>query len=145
MAQQTLDITAFRAMFPAFADATKYPDATIQMWWTMATAYIYDYDNCVIDGPQLSLALNLMTAHLADSFTKINNGQQVVVLTGATEGTVNVSMQPPPAKTGWQWWLSTSPYGVQLWALLQTLVVGGFTIGGWYETDSFRAGYGVFK
>lgn len=144
MAQHTLDVTAFRAMFPEFADTVKYPDASITMWRTMGNQYIYSYDNCLISGDVLQLALNLVTAHLAKSFTMISNGQSVVVVAGATEGSVAVSMVPPPAKTGWQWWLNTTPYGVQLWALLQTLVVGGFTIGGAPESSGFRRVYGVF-
>lgn len=145
MAQHTLDIAAFRAMFPAFADPLKYPDATLQLWWTMATQYITEYDNCLIEGTTLQLALNLMTAHLAQSFTLISAGQSTPgVITGATEGSVSVSMSPPPVKNMWQYWLATTPYGQQLLALLQTLVVGGFTIGGLPETSGFRRVGGVF-
>jgi hypothetical protein len=131
-------------MFPAFADVLKYPDAAIEMWWTMATQYIYDYDNCLITGNTLQLALNLMTAHLAQSFTMIGNGQTTAVVTGATEGSVSVSLEPPPTKNLWQYWLATTPYGLQLMALLQSLVVGGFTIGGRPEASGFRRVYGVF-
>ncbi len=145
MAQHTLDIAAFRAMFPAFADVAKYPDVTLSMWWTMATSYIHDYDNCLICGDTLQLALNLMTAHLAQSFTLIGAGQVPGVVTSATEGSVSVSMEPPPAKSAWAYWLSTTPYGLQLWALLQTLTVGGFTIGGLPESSGFRRAYGIFK
>ena len=144
MAQHTLDITAFRATFPAFADATKYPDAAITNWWTMGTNYIYDYDNSLIDGNKLQLALNLMTAHLGQSFTMIANNQTPGIITGAGEGSVNVSMIPPPVKSAWQYWLATTPYGVQLWALLKSLIVGGFTIGGLPEGGGFRRVYGVF-
>ncbi len=144
MAQHTLDIAAFRAMFPAFSNVTTYPDATITMWWTMATQYIYSYDTCLIEGTVLQLALNLMTAHLAQSFTMIGAGQTSAVVTGATEGSVSVSMTPPPTKNMWQYWLATTPYGVQLMALLQSLTVGGFTIGGAPERSGFRRVYGVF-
>lgn len=145
MAQHTLDLAAFRATFPAFADPVKYPDLSITMWWTMGNQYIYSYDNCLICGDTLQLALNLMTAHLAQSFTMIGNGQTPGVITGAGEGSVNVSMMPPPVKTGWQFWLATTPYGLQLWALLQSLTVGGFTLGGLPETSGFRRVYGVFQ
>lgn len=145
MAQHTFDVTAFRAMFPAFADPLKYPDATLQMWWTMAIQYISDMDNCVIEGDTLQLALNLMTAHLAQSFTMLANGQtNPGIITGATEGSVSVSMTPPPAKNMWQYWLATTPYGQQLQALLSALVVGGFTIGGLPETAALRRVFGVF-
>lgn len=147
MAQHTLDIAAFRAMFPAFADAIKYPDATLQMWWTMAIQYVNDYDSCLIEGDTLQLALNLMTAHLGRSFTLLSNGSgnPSGVITGATEGSVSISMEAPPTKNMWQYWLATTPYGQQLLALLQSLVVGGFTIGGLPETAGFRRVYGVFQ
>ena len=145
MAQHTLDIAAFRAMFPAFADTTKFPDASITGWWTMGNQYIYSYDNCLITGDTLQLALNLMTAHLAQSFTMIGKGTNPGIVTAATEGSVNVSMMPPPVKNGWQYWLATTPYGIQLWALLQSLTAGGFTIGGLPETSGFRRVYGVFQ
>lgn len=144
MAQHMLDITAFRAMFPEFADVIKYPDATITMWWNMAVNYINDYDSCVIKDNNLQLALNLMTAHLAKSFTMINSQQVPGVVTGAAEGSVNVSMAPPPVKNMWQYWLATTPYGTQLLALLQSLVVGGFIIGGLPEASGFRKVGGLF-
>lgn len=145
MAQHVFDVAAFRAAFPAFADPLKYPDATLQMWWTMAIQYITDYDNCLIEGDTLQLALNLMTAHLAQSFTMLANGNTSPgVVTGATEGSVSISMAPPPTKNMWQYWLATTPYGQQLLALLQTLVAGGFTIGGLPETSGFRRVGGVF-
>lgn len=145
MAQHTLDLTAFRAMFPAFADVTKFPDVAIQGWWTMGNQYIYSYDNFLITGDTLQLALNLMTAHLAQSFTMIGSGTNPGVVTGAAEGSVNVQMMPPPVKSAWQYWLATTPYGTQLWALLSMLTVGGFTIGGLPETSGFRRVYGVFQ
>jgi len=144
MAQHTLDLVAWRAAFPTFADASKYPDATVEMWWVMATAYINDYDNCLISGNILQTALNLMTAHLAQSFTMIQSGTTSAPVTGATEGSVSITLQAPPSKNGWQFWLSTTPYGLQLWALLSSLVVGGFTIGGAPESQGFRRVYGVF-
>lgn len=145
MAQHTLDITAFRLLFPAFADATKFPDASIQIWWTMATVYINDYDNCLISGNTLQMTLNLMTAHLAQSFAMIAAGQVTAPVTGATEGSVAVTLQAPPSKSGWQFWLSTTPYGLQLWALLSSLLVGGLTIGGAPESSGFRRVYGIFR
>jgi hypothetical protein len=145
MAQHTLDISIFRATFPAFADVTKFPDASLQMWWTMATVYINDYDNCLICGTTLQMALNLMTAHLAQSFAMIAAGQVTAPVTGATEGSVAVTLQAPPSTNGWQFWLSTTPYGLQLWALLSSLLVGGLTIGGAPESSGIRRVYGVFR
>lgn len=66
------------------------------------------------------------------------------MVNSATEGSVSVGMTPPPAKNMWQWWLATTPYGVQLMALLQSLTVGGFIVGGAPELGAFRRVGGVF-
>ncbi|CAB5155341.1 Protein of unknown function DUF4054 [uncultured Caudovirales phage] len=144
MSQHTFDVTAFRAMFPEFSNVTTYPDAALNGYWTMGVQHIYSYDNDLIDGDTLQLALNLMAAHLGRSFSLVNTGNTPSVMAGATEGSVGVSMSPPPFKTGWQYWLSTTPYGVQLWALLQSLVVGGLYIGSLPERYGFRKIGGIF-
>lgn len=144
MAQHTFDVAVFRLSFPEFANATTYPDAQLQMYWDNGTNYIYSYDNSLIDGANLQLALNLMTAHLAKTFAMIAAGQTPAVMNSATEGSVSISMTPPPAKNMWQWWLATTPYGVQLMALLQSLVVGGLYIGGGGELGAFRRVGGNF-
>ncbi len=130
----------FRALFPAFADVTKYPQATIQQYWDLATSYITDctrtgyYEGfaCVNRQPkQQTNALNLMTAHLLYLNTLVAAGQPTGTLTGATIDKVSVQLQPPPAPNQWQWWLNQSPYGQQLLALLQVAAAGGrfFTSG----------------
>lgn len=144
MAQHTFEVAAFRAMFAEFANATTYPDAVLQIYWDNGTNYIYSYDNQLIDGANLQFALNLMTAHLAKSFTMINSGTFPGVINSSTEGSVSVSMTPPPAKSMWQWWLATTPYGIQLLALLQSMTVGGFIIGGATELAAFRRVGGGF-
>lgn len=147
MNPHVLDPAQFRLLFPAFADETKFPDVLLETWWEMATNYINEYDNCLISGKTLQFALNLMTAHLAQTFTAISSGAGTGtpgLVTSASEGSVSISMTPPPAKTAWQFWLSSTPYGLQLWALLKSLVLGGFTVGGRPEISSFRRSYGRF-
>lgn len=144
MSQHTFDVTAFRALFPEFANSTTYPDATLNGYWNMGIQYIYSYDNLFVADDTLQLALNLMTAHLGKSFSLINSGNTPSVMTGAAEGTVSISTQAPPTKNGWQWWLATTPYGVQLWAMLQSLLVGGLYIGGLPERSGFRKIGGIF-
>ena len=111
----------FRNQFPAFENTTIFPPAQLEGWWTMATAYI-NIDNTrpwIFKSGQLQLAVDLMCAHLAASFTLISNGIPSVLVIGTTEGSVTVSMEPPPSKTAFGWWLSTTPYGAQLRALLR--------------------------
>lgn len=147
MAQHTLDLTVFRAMFPAFADTTQFPDAYIELQWELATAYLGSYDGCLLNGAPLQQALNLMTAHLMAInllLAEQGPGATVAVTTGATIDKVTVTNLPPPVKNGWQFWLATTPYGLQLWALLSMRSAGGFYIGGLPERLGFRKVGGTF-
>lgn len=136
----------FRMQFPAFANATTYPEVMVQGYWTMGTAYINEDGgpgwNC--NPAQLQLALDLMAAHLAASYTLINAGIPSVVVVGSTEGTVSVSMMPPPAKSAFGYWLATTPYGTQLRALLKAVANVGFYVGGLPERAAFRKVGGAF-
>lgn len=148
MATHTLDIAVFRLLFPPFADPTKFPDAYIQAQWDMAVTYFGDVDGCLFGGPEKQSALNLMTAHLMQLNILIAAGGSAGaggVLTGATIDKVSVTLAPPPFKNGWQWWLAQTPYGAQLWALLQLKSAGGYYIGGLPERRGFRKVYGTFR
>ena len=89
----------------------------------MGTAYINIDNNYPwnFKNKQLQLAIDLMCAHLAQTFTLINQGISSVVVTATSEGTVNVTMEPPPTSTAFGWWLSTTSYGAQLRALLRVV------------------------
>ena len=120
----------FRNQFPAFENTTLFPPAQLEGWWTMGTAYIninsgYPWN---FDTKQLQLAIDLMCAHLAQSFSLINQGIPTVVVTGTTEGSVTVSMEPPPALTAYGWWLATTAYGSQLRALLRVVANVGLFV-----------------
>ncbi len=120
---------AFRALFPAFANTTTYPDSTIQNYATTATAYISTgYSRCYggMTAAQRALALNQMTAHLLYLSGLAVAGNTPGVVTGAAVNKVSVAIQPPPEPNQWQYWLNQSPYGQQLLALLQVASVGGF-------------------
>jgi len=138
-----IDIPQFRVLFPAFADVLVYPDILIQLWFDTATSYVSD--NPSFNGEKnQTLMLYLMTAHLLVIITAANQGNPVQAILSAAEGTVNVGYVPPPVKNGWQWWLSSTAYGQQLWALLQTLSVGGFYAGGRRVRDGIRQTKGEF-
>ena len=135
------NVTNFRAMFQAFSDAGAYPDATLTLYWGNAAAYITDCPQYSRDGLNLSqqtLALNLMTAHIAQLMTLANAGQITGNLTGATIDKVNVQLQPPPAPNEWQFWLNQTPYGQQLLSLLEVAGAGGFFAGGYPTTFTLR-------
>lgn len=146
MATHTLDLAAFRALFPEFVDPP-YSDALLTLYWDIATCAISSVDNCAISGKCLENALYLMLAHIATILQKAtaSGGTSAVgVKTGATVDKVSVTYSAPPFNSGWQSWLAQTPYGLTLWALLSALSAGGAYIGGLPETDAIRKVYGVF-
>jgi hypothetical protein len=147
------DDALFRAQFPEFADTTKYPVLMIDAYWDMATMFISAAD-CpfnTLSGKRLATALNMLTAHLIvlgiaakGKAGKTPGSKQGGFTTSATIGEVSVTKLAPPAATAWEWWLSQTPYGSMLWALLDMLSVGGFSVGGLPERDAFRKVGGIF-
>lgn len=141
----------FRAQFPEFTDPTLYPAATLQVYFGMAQLFIQaDGNPCaILSGDALQLALNYLTAQLytlgknaAASATP--GADQGGFETSATIGEISVAKLAPPAKDMWEWWLSQTPYGQSLAALLSLLSVGGFYVGGLAEGSSFRKAGGIF-
>ena len=139
MTTPSFNYTNFIAAFPAFSNATTYPQAMLQNYWTMGTAYISTNNaGYFFTDPQAQLANDLMCAHLAASFTLINQGIPSVIVQGSTEGSVTVSLTPPPVKSAYGWWLATTPYGAQLRALLMVVANVGLYVGGSPERSGFR-------
>jgi hypothetical protein len=127
----TFDYTLFITQFPAFSNVTLYPQATIEMYWGIATFYISDNAVCgSLTGSARQYAINLMTAHLIYLAGLVAAGQTPGVLQNATVDKVTVGLQPPKDPNQWQWWLNGSPYGAQLLALLQVASAGGYYIPG---------------
>lgn len=142
----TLDITAFRALFAAYRNPTNYTDTTLNAQWTLATAYVNPAARCWRWGStqQRTMALYLMLAHLLALGTVIAAGQQPGVVTGATIDKITVTLQPPPEGSQFSYWLNQTPYGQQYLALVKTIVVGGYAIGGLPELSAFRKVDGIF-
>lgn len=139
MAEHTLDIAAFREAYPLFRDVETYPDAMLTQWWAMATCAMNPNDTCVISGDCLQSALYLMMAHIGLLLTRLASGQAAVgSVTSATIDKVAVSFTVPPFKNGWQFWLSQTPYGAMLWAMLSAKSAGGFYVGLAPERAAFR-------
>jgi hypothetical protein len=144
MAVHTLDPAAFRAIFPAYANVVTFPDARLQAYWDLAVSYMGDVDGCLLSGAGLQSALNFLTAHLLWLAVLSERGQSGGVVTGSTVDKVQVMLAAPPFKDGWEFWLSQTPYGLQLWALLKVKSAGGFYIGGSPERLGFRRVGGGF-
>lgn len=141
--EHAFDIAAFRVMFPEFA--TNPNDPTLNAYWGMATGFMSSTDGVMLNGASLQLGLNLLTAHIAKMLGGAATGSVAPgPVTGGSEGTASASFAAPPTKSGWQFWLSTTPYGLQLWALLQVQSAGGLYVGGLPETGAFRKVGGVW-
>lgn len=145
---------AFRAMFPEFADTVKYPASVIQMFWDLASDFIV-IPSCpagaFLSGNSAAAALNYMTAHLyALNLQQVNSGQtpgsvQGGYETAATIDKISVTMMTPPAKDMWSFWLTQTPYGQALLALLEVKAVGGTSVGGLPERQAFRKAWGTLR
>lgn len=139
-----MKIETFRLMFPAFKDEIVYPDEMIELWGAQANQFLTE--SWALNSGKFELAFNLMTAHLVALASKeINGGAGASgAVQSATEGSVSVSFAAPPSRNGWEFWLSSTPYGVQLWALLNQLGSTGIYIGGLPERKAVRKVGGVF-
>lgn len=131
-----LDIAAFRAAFPAFADDTAYPDAMLEAKWMVVSCYIEDND-CSFPEKCRQYAYWLMLAHLLAIGDQIAAGQPGRLVQSATEGPVNVSFAEPPNRSNFTFWLQTTPYGVELSALISVNAIGDY-YGGDLTLSAFR-------
>lgn len=144
MSTLTFDVALFRSQFPAFADETAYPDATLQAFFDVATCYVSDVDCGRLMGACRQYALNAMTAHLVFISDLAGAGGTPAFVTSTTIGSVSVSVQPNQNTDQWTWWLNLSPYGSQLVALLAGAAIGGILVGGSPERSPFRQVGGGF-
>lgn len=148
MSTITLDIAAFRELFPQFA-ADPPSDALITAQWGLATAYVSADTYGCMPVQARTYALQLMTAHLLALGVIIANGGTYTgtpgIVTSSKVGDVQVSLaQPPYGTSPWRYWLALTPYGAQLLALLDAQAVGGFFVGGLPERSAFRKVGGIF-
>lgn len=144
MATLDFDASAFRAQFPAYADSAAYPDVTLQAYWSAAILHISNEDYGWLQGAARQRALYLMLAHLAFLSALASKGEIPAILQSATIDKVTITVAQVPVKDQWQWWLSTSPYGAELLALLSVAGAGGFYVGGLPEGAAFRKVAGIY-
>ena len=140
---------AFRERFPAFADATAWPEAALERGFEPACCHISPCTGKRLRGRSLALALELMTAHLRTLEKGMAAGEAggpTGIVSSASVDKVSVTLTPPPVKSQWQWWLSLTPYGQELLALLRSKAAGGLYVGGVpAERAGFRKAGGVFE
>lgn len=138
------DDDKFRQFFQEFKDAVKYPQALIEGYWAQANCIFDDEGNPLFKACDAWLVVANLTAHMMAIAMKAAKGRQVGFKSSSTIDKVSISMLPPPVKDQFSWWLSSTPYGAMLAALLEAASVGGFFFGGINERGSFRKGGGGF-
>lgn len=144
------DLAAFRAAFPAFSNADRYPDDYVISGWDTAVILLGDQDNCRLYGDAKQRALLLMVAHLMETQGSINQAKAgaapaLGAQTSATVDKVTVARVAPPVRSMWGYWLGSTTYGVQLYALLRVRVAGGFYATGRNEGAMFRRAPPTFR
>lgn len=127
-----MDLTAFRAAFPEFADIARYPDAQLTFWSTLATAQVNVNRWCL----QAPLGVMLYTAH---EITLAAQNQKAGVIGGTPGGasgpansktvgsvTVAYDTQQTAEKDAGYWNLTT--YGKQFIRLARIFGAGGIQL-----------------
>lgn len=139
-----IDLAAFRAGYPTFANVALWPDAYLQASFDTAVLFLGAWDTCGLEGDRRQTMLYLLTAHLLQTngpaLAPAGSGAGVGAITSATIDKVTVQRQAPPTKGALSFFLSGTPWGVQLWALLRQRVAGGFYAIGRPEQAAFRRG-----
>jgi hypothetical protein len=129
----------FRAMFPAFANSTTYPESVLQLYFNTAGLIIANSNFAPLARACATLTcLYLVTAHLAQIGQQIAQGQTSGVVVGASIDKISVELQQFQFPNQWQLWLSGTEYGKQLLAILQAQSVGGFSVPGGPGRVGFR-------
>ncbi len=119
--QITANINEFLIIYPQFNTDVLKPIATYYLNDTIAWA------DCKWDlrrfGCRINTAIYLLTAHrtfINAQAQKGTNGQGGKVAS-ASVGEVSVSYATIPASDNFDYWLSLSPYGLELLALIETI------------------------
>ena len=112
----TVNPTTFRQLFPAFK---KLSDETITKMYCGVPAYISTVAGAIgLDVKLQERGVYLATAHIAYMAANPDKFRQ---MTSASEGSVSASFATPPTKNIRDYWLSLSPYGMELLYILSTV------------------------
>lgn len=112
----TIDTARFRELFPYFADIS---DESICAAYQGAGSYIATMPGVIgLDLATQTRGVYLATAHIA---YLMKNPDKFRALSSASEGSVSASFAVPPTKDLFQYYLSLTPYGLELLAILSTI------------------------
>lgn len=133
-----------RLNYPLFNDPVTYSYQQLDVGISTAQTHISTSNYGRLNGASRLRAIYLMAAHMLTIQQQAKTGGTASLVSGATVDKVSVQLTPPPLKTQWQWWLSTTPYGAELMGLLAVKSTGGFYIPGSLSRAGFRKANGSF-
>lgn len=111
-----IDTTTFRQWFPYFNNTD---DKAICAAYAGAGSYIATIPGAIgLDLPTQTRGVYLATAHIAYMMA---NPDSFRAIASASEGSVSSSFALPPTKDLFQYYLSLTPYGLELLAILATV------------------------
>lgn len=147
-----LTVARFRELLPEYKDDSKYAEPLISLMIDIACEYINPTDSACrslrassLEYAVALMAAHLLTLHLQRFSAAIPGGEQGGFVQSASIEDVSVTKAQIPARNAWQAWLSQTPYGQSLSALLHIKAVGGLYVGGMPERAGFRKIGGGFR
>lgn len=144
MAILQFDVDDFRAQFPGLFPDPPNTDALIEIFWSAAVCYVSPDTAGPISADCRREILNFVTAHLITLSDSAQAGNQAGFVVSASIDKISVTIQAPPSKTAFQFFLNQTHFGIQAYALLYAGGVGGSYFGGFNELGSFRRAGGAF-
>ena len=119
----TLDIAAFRAIYPQFASI---PDATLEFMWGNAIMMSGIENDTRIPEADKERLMFMLLCHLATLAQRGTAG----ALTSATEGSVSASFQVLQGKGDDADWYNLTPCGSAYWQIIKRYRLGGLWFAG---------------
>ena len=125
MAEVHVTAAIFTNDFPEFANT---PAADITRYIGRAEVFISTYYASESDGNRIKLMIELLTAHMLTISTTGAGFMQA-----STVHDVSITMAVPPFDKRYDYWLSLSPYGLQLQGLINAVTPPFRYYGGTYN------------
>ncbi|KWN75796.1 DUF4054 domain-containing protein [Burkholderia ubonensis] len=127
-----MDVSQFRQTFPEFGDTTKYPDAVIQIWLTVAVSLV----NPERWQELTDIGIGLVTAHHVALSTRDTNTSAVGGVPGQVTGpqsaksvdkvSASYDTAAVAIKDGGFW--NATMYGIRYLSLAQMMGAGGMQL-----------------
>ena len=110
MATLLFDVDDFRAQFPGLFPDPPNTDALIEIFWDAAICYVSPDTEGALSADCRRQVLNLVTAHLITLSESAQAGNQPGFVVSASIDKISVTVQAPPNKTAFQFFLFQTPF-----------------------------------